>query len=473
MVFRSCPANAGDIVPEQIPIFESTSTGFLPLLCALLFLVLPGCGLMDYFTDEDASQETQATKIVVSTFAIESHDGITATSSLLDLERYLIDHSPALELLRTKASKSREAGGTDAWLPGSEVRDSEEVGRRESVRRDKERRLAIDWRPSAILERDLREQSRRSQSTVATAKLREAESRLLRLLREEWSELWFERQVVSATTSSLDALDRIQEVEFDPSSPTEPILIESLRIRWNDRLEGIAQEARKTRSRINSLLGRPAQAALPMSADPGDVRFQHIDQLTERRLHPREIIAHEELALASAQLEDTEAGGWPDIVVGAQTHGDADAPVTSSASHGDSWTFTVGVEFPIGRQGKESRRRAARNRFGSARAVQMMARRSIEDEIAAARAQLLASLQRIDEIEKEVIPTIDEVRAKLPDQPTLDRFEARLRVDDGLLEAQLARVRAMADRARARFSLIDLLGLERPEPGGTYSRSTP
>ena len=103
----------------------------------------------------------------------------------------------------------------------------------------------------------------------------------------------------------------------------------------------------------------------------------------------------------------------------------------------------------------------------------MMARRSIEDEIAAARAQLLASLQRIDEIEKEVIPTIDEVRAKLPDQPTLDRFEARLRVADGLLEAQLARVRAMADRARARFSLIDLLGLERPEPGGTYSRITP
>ncbi|MGE4620483.1 MAG: hypothetical protein AAEJ04_11810, partial [Planctomycetota bacterium] len=59
-----------------------------------------------------------------------------------------------------------------------------------------------------------------------------------------------------------------------------------------------------------------------------------------------------------------------------------------------------------------------------------------------------------------------------PDLPLRDRFEARLRVVDGLLEAHLGQARALADGARARFSLIDLLGLERQDPKRVYSSRT-
>ncbi|MEC9476164.1 MAG: TolC family protein [Planctomycetota bacterium] len=451
--------------------FTSLSTVFLLSLTALV--LLPGCGVLDYFTDDDDPHDVAASGAVVSVSTENPQDGIDSASSLLDLERYLLDQSPALDRLRSEASKVLQQDGQDGWIPGSTVSDSAPVGPRDFAARDRERNLSIDWRPASIFDGDLRQKSQRSRSSVAFAKLHEAESKLLRLLREEWSELWFQRQVVTVTTAALDELQRLQEDELDPASPTAPILIDSLRTRWNDRVDGIAQEASKTRARINSLLGRPSRAALPSSDDPGDIRFHHVDQLTERRLHPREIIADERLALASVQLEETDTGGWPEFVVGAHSQADADAPVTGSDGTVDSWTFTVGVEFPLGRQGRDYQRRAARSSIGSARALQMMARRSIEDEIAAARAQLVASLQRIDEIENDVIPTIAEVRSTLPDQVDVDRFEARLRVKDGLLEAQLALIRAKADRARARFSLIDLLGLEKSQPTSIYSRVTP
>lgn len=441
---------------------------FLLLLLALI--PLPGCGVMDYFTGEEATEKVSSSTMRVPPPRAHVDDGIDEDSTLLDLERFLLDRSPALDRLRTEIAEL-DLGEADAgWIPGSVVSDSSQVGPRDSASRSRERSLSIDWRPANVMEADLRQKTKRSRSKVAIAKLREAESKLLRLLREEWSELWFQRQVVTATTTALDALQRVQESALDSASATMPILIDSLRTRWNDRVEGIAQEAVKTRVRINSLLGRPEQALLPLSSEPGDVRFEHIDQLTDRRLHPREIIAHEQLSLASVQLEETDTGGWPDIVVAAQSHDDVEAPVTGSTGNADSWTFTVGVEFPLGRQGRASQRRAARSQFGSARALQVMARRSIEDEIAAARAQLIASVQRLEEIENEVIPSIKEVRTTLP-TASLDRVEARLRVDDGLLEAQLARSRALADRARARFSLIDLLGLEKPQPASTYSRA--
>ena len=433
--------------------------------------LLPGCGLMDYFSDDDIPQEKRSASDVIPASTAKPRDGIESSSTLLDLERFLIDRSPALDLLRSEVIESRQSQKDEEWLAGSEVRDTSTAGLRDFVRQERERSLTIDWRPLAIRESERRGQVQRSRYSVAVAKLREAESKLLRLLREEWSELWFQQQVISITSKALAGLDLSQEIELDPASPTGPILVEALRSRWNDRIDGVEQETRKTRSRINRLLGRSTRAVLPRSVEPGDDRFQHIDQLTDRRLHPREIIADEQLTLASFHLEDTEVGGWPEIVVGAQSQTDADAPVAGSA--GENWTFTLGVEFPLGRQGKDSRLREAQNRFGSARAQQMMARRAIEDEIAAARAQLMASIQRIDEIDGEVIPSIEEVWAKLPQQATLDRFEARLRADDGLLEARLGRVRAMADRARARFSLIDLLGLERSEPKGPYSRMTP
>jgi len=476
MVFRSGAVAGQCDFPADVLFHDPFRRSFFPLLnalllCGLLAVLLPGCGLMDYFTEDDVPREKHSTSEVVSAATAQPRAGIGSISTLLDLERFLIDRSPALDLLRSEVSEARQNQKDEQWLPGSEVRDSSKAGLRDSVRMERERSLTIDWRPLVIRESDRRGQVQRSRYSVAIAKLRVAESKLLRLLREEWSELWFQQQVISITSSALAGLDLSQEVGFDPASPTAPILLETLRTRWIDRIDGIEQETRKTCSRINSLLGRATKAVLPLSVEPGDDRFQHIDQLTDRRLHPREIIADEQLALASFHLEDTEGGDWPEIVVGAQSQADADAPVTGSSE--EHWTFTLGVEFPLGRQGKDLRVREARNRFGSARAQQMMARRAIEDEIAAARAQLLASLQRIDEIEDEVIPSLEEVLVKLPQQAASDRFEAHLRVDDGLLEARLGRIRAMADRARARFSLIDLLGLERSEPNGPYSRMTP
>ncbi|MGE4618255.1 MAG: TolC family protein, partial [Planctomycetota bacterium] len=381
----------------------SVSAGRKFSLFLVVVLLLPGCGVMDYFTGDEVDPAKTPTKQNVSKSPAKHGDAIDSESTLLHLERFLIDRAPALEHLRSEIGTTREQEGGDALIPGSIVSDSANIDQRELADQGDGRRLAINLRPSALLEGERRQRARQSRSALLSASLREVESKLLRLLREEWSEIWFQQQVLSMTQDALGELELAQqESDFDSSSPVEPILLETLKSRWNDRVDGIKREARKTHSRINDLLGRSARSVLPHAAGPGDDRFQHIDQLTDRRLHPREIMAVEELALASAHLEDIEGSGWPDIVVGAQSNTDIDAPVTGSSGLEDSWTFTVGVEFPLGQQRADLRRREARSRFGSATALQVLARRAVEDEIAAARAQLLASLQRLEEIEEDV-----------------------------------------------------------------------
>ena len=63
---------------------------------------------MDYFTDDDVPDEKRSTSEVVAASTAQSRAGIGSHSTLLDLERYLIDRSPALDLLRSEVSETRQ-----------------------------------------------------------------------------------------------------------------------------------------------------------------------------------------------------------------------------------------------------------------------------------------------------------------------------------------------------------------------------
>ena len=60
-----------------------------------------------------------------------------------------------------------------------------------------------------------------------------------------------------------------------------------------------------------------------------------------------------------------------------------------------------------------------------------------------------------------MIAHIEEARSKWSAVAATDQGESRLRIVEKLLDARIGWLRAVSDRARARVSLVDLLGLER------------
>jgi hypothetical protein len=446
------------------------------LLC--LCLLLPGCGLWGYFSsDQEPTPVSRSDSTFHSTTA--TRDGIDDSSGLAELEMFLLQQSPALDPFK-ESQGAREAGQVESWLPGARVLDSAASGGDRGIHLPGtalagDRSVAIDWRPSSILDGDAQQRQRDARQSIAHARLRQAQGKLLRLLREEWAELWYQQQASQLTLEALEDLNADLNAEKFSDSPEESpaegsIQRVALRSRWNDRLEGLGEEVVRTQSRINSLLGRSPGAILPQPLDSGDLRFCEVDGLSDRRLHPRVILAEEELVLASAQLEQEQGSDWPEFVIGASSSYDVDASVTGSAGRGDAWMVTLGVEFPLGLQPGEQRLNAAQNHLGSARARQILSRRSIDDEIAAARAQLLASHEAIDTLENQVIAHIEEAGAKWSAVAAADPGESRLRIVEKLLDARIGWLRAVSDRARARVSLVDLLGLERHGFRGVLSR---
>ncbi|MDE0960179.1 MAG: TolC family protein [Planctomycetota bacterium] len=437
-------------------------------VCSLL--LLPGCGLWGYFSAEpDPAKSTELT----SRSPAVTQDGIDPSSDLAQLELYLLHHSPALDLFK----ESQESAGVDpqdAWLPGARVIDSAALEGDRGLSLPGDRSLAIDWRPSSILDGEWRQRQRDARQSIARARLRETQGKLLRLLREEWAELWYQQQARQLTLEALgDLRDEIRDdlsddrLEIPAVAPIQRVALKS---RWDDRLAGIEEEVLRTQIRINSLLGRSSGSILPRPVDAGDVRFSEVDRWSDRRLHPRVILAEEELILASAKFEQEQGNDWPDVVFGARSSYDRDAPVTGSSGREDSWMVTLGVEIPLGLQAGDQRLSAARSDLGSARFRQILSRRSIEDEIAAARAQLLASNEAIDALENEVIAHIEEAGASWNAVAVADQGESRWRIVEKLLEARIGCLRAVSDRARARVSLVDLLGLERPGARGALTR---
>jgi outer membrane protein TolC len=445
------------------------------LLC--LCLLLPGCGLWGYFSSDQEPIPVSRSDST-SHSATATRDGIGDSSDLAELEIFLLQQSPALDPFK-ESQGSREAGQVESWLPGARVLDSAAIEGDRGTHLPRtplpgDRSVAIDWRPSSLFDGDAQQRQRDARQSIGQARLQQAQGKLLRLLREEWAELWYQQQASHLTMAALTDLNADLNADLkqkisdssEESSAEGSIQRVALRSRWNDRLEGFGEEVVRTQIRINALLGRSAGSILPQPMDSGDLRFGEVDGLSDRRLHhrrlhPRVLLAEEELVLASAQLEQEQGSDWPELVIGASSSYDVDASVAGSAGRGDAWMVTLGVEFPLGLQPGEQRLNAAQNQLGSARARQILSRRSIDDEIAAARAQLLASHEAIDTLENQVIAHIEEARAKWSAVATADQGESRLRIVEKLLDARIGWLRAVSDRARARVSLIDLLGLER------------
>jgi hypothetical protein len=441
-----------------------------PRHCAFLMvlLMLPGCGLWGYFSSGDDEPSELVSAEGVSQQGPLKRDRIDDGSDLIQLESYLLRRSPALVLLRNQLQGEVAADRDEAWIPGARFVDSAATDQhRADARVVGDRSISIDWRPATLFEGEFRNQQLRSRGVIASARLRESRSKMLRLLREEWSQLWFHHGAIDLTNRAIESLD----LDSIARSSAPSIQLESLRSRWSDRLDGTQQQLGRTVTRINSLLGRSPLSSLPRPVDAGDGRFIDVDLLPVGRLHPREILAAEDLALASSRLEQASGSDWPEIVVGARSNYDGDAPIAGSAGHEESWTVTLGVEFPLGLNTADQRRREAIDGHGSARARQVLARRSIEDEIAVARAQLFACIQTIDELEQQVIPRIEEAAANLAGVPVTNREEARLRILERLFDARVGLLRSVSDRARARVSLVDLLGIEHPGARGMLSRS--
>ncbi len=441
----------------------------LALVTTISLLLLPGCGLWGYFSGEPDEPVDRPTNSETSRLG-DSSDGIGVDDSLLDLEQFLLAKNPALELLREQ--NSEEESHRQPWVSGARVDDSAGLDRVLSAESSSfnERSLSIDWRPASLFEGEQRKQNSRSHRIVRDVRLRESESKMIRLLREEWSELWFLQRATDLTSSALLSLDREPAAKDDEAEQvTRSIQLASLTARWTDRLQGYQQEEIRTRTRINGLLGRNRGAILPTASEPGDSRFQDVDLFPERRMHPREILADQELTLASAQLDQQQGGSWPDLVLGARTSYDPDAPLTGSSGREESWTFTLGVEIPLGQQPANRQFAEAQHRLGVARARKLLARRAIEDEIAVARARLQTSLQTIRELEEEVIPHIQEAAAKLAAVTPGEGDGARLRIAEQRFDARINLLRAISHRARARVSLIDLLDLDPATAGQLFS----
>ncbi|HIO66294.1 MAG TPA: hypothetical protein EYN40_06355, partial [Planctomycetes bacterium] len=178
--------------------------------CAFLMvlLMLPGCGLWGYFAsgDDDPSELVAAEGVSQQGHLIS--DGIDDGSDLIQLESYLLRRSPALVLLRNQLQDEVAADRDEPWIPGARIVDSAAIDQyRANARVEGDRSISIDWRPATLFEGEARSQQLRSRGVISSTRLRESRSKILRLLREEWSQLWFHHGAMDLTNRAIESLD--------------------------------------------------------------------------------------------------------------------------------------------------------------------------------------------------------------------------------------------------------------------------
>jgi outer membrane protein TolC len=282
-------------------------------------------------------------------------------------------------------------------------------------------------------------------------------------------------EVAGENLDLLGQLERVVRSRYEAGAASHPDLLR-LQVeigKLEDRLAGLRQRARPVAARLNAALGRPASREpprlknLPPAADPPE-RVRLLARLDEA--NPELAALTAEAAAAEHRIEQARLGYLPDLGLAATFIDTRDRVDARPADNGnDALMGMVTASIPLWRKKLDAAVREARQRRMAIAARRRQARRDLETDLDEALYHLRDARRKADLYGRTLLPKARESLRVTQTAYSAGRqtFTDLIEAQQVLLEFELARRRAEADRLRWLGTLERLIGgpLSRSEPG--------
>ena len=246
---------------------------------------------------------------------------------------------------------------------------------------------------------------------VAAAQLEAVQLSVAAQVEQAYWNLYLALQTSSITRENQDALKLIREsvdarVAANKANQDDQLRLAAEAGRLENMLIVSQRSEASARSRLNSLLNRPAGSPLPTPKFHHSGSRRDLKSLLARAesQHPRVKAADAELQAFRHRLKRAELEGYPDFFLGAQHAAVANSGLAPSANGRDQLFATVGISIPLWQAPRRAMIDEAQAGIEEASAKIGTARANLRYEVEDAWLRAKATEDLITLFEKQILP---------------------------------------------------------------------
>ena len=288
-------------------------------------------------------------------------------------------------------------------------------------------------------------------------------------VRTTYADYFFLGRSIAVTRENLELLLRLERVARErfaagAENHTDVIRLQVEMGGLEDRLETLLDKRRPVQAQLNALLNRSIETEIAWPTELPEDSFHVDDVEVARRLkeHNPELLAlHHEIEGAELARSLAAKEYFPDFALGVQTIATGSAVASGTRGSGDDpWLLSLSIELPLWFSKYRAGARQAQANWRAARDERQNARNRLAADVELVLYQLRDARRRIDLYGGGLVRKAEEALASTEASFQADRsdFSDWIDVERVLLDYQLARERARADRFRAEADLDRYLG---------------
>ena len=383
-------------------------------------------------------------------------------ASLPDYLAYLEHFNPALKQLQHERAALHKDAEWQGGLPDPHLSLALFAEQVETRVGPQEQKLGLKqpWLPKS--KRKLKAALPEAAAAVVDERLEALKALLMRQFKNEYAEYYYLGKSVETLTENLELLRSLESVidtKYRTGSASYSSYIRlQIEIDQNeDRLQAAKAQLFPFGPRLNALLGRAPDAAIPVPRSmplawggwPGWTQQEVADRLQR---HPQLRVRDREMAVQQTQMALAKSQRRPLWDFGVEWIRTGPPLVEGVPGAGkDPVIFSVGLNLPVWKKNYSARERAAGDRYAAVEAARLDDYGDLQSQFHQMLYHFRDASRRIELYRDNLIPKSHEAL-----QVTLKSFETNhvsyldvIEVNRGQFEFQLSFHRALADKAKA------------------------
>ena len=398
-----------------------------------------------------------------------SQPQLRSRAALDEFRLYAAAHNPGLRALYQRWQAQAERAPQVRALPEPRFTYTEYLRSVETRTGPQERSFALNQAFPWFGKLSLRGSIEEKKAAAAWQRFLGAQLALDHQLRATYADYFYLGRSVAVTRENLELLSRLEGVargKFAAGAENHPDLIR-LQVeigRLEDRLKTLLDMKRPLQAKLNALLSRPAETEIAWPTELSEDEFELDGEQLARLLeeHNPELVALQDEIDSSDLKRDLAAKEYfPDVSLGIQTIATDSAVMPNTRDSGeDPWMVSFSVELPLWfSKYRAGEREAEANSFAT-RQKRNDATNRLVSEVELALYELRDAKRRAELYADTLTRKAEEALASTEASFQADSsdFLDLIDAERVLLEFQLSRERARADRLRAQAKLDRHLG---------------
>jgi len=332
-------------------------------------------------TSDSGARSSASLKPVPVSAAI--HYSVADTSGPEDLARLAILHHPSLKAARHRAERLAQKAPQERSLPDPSVEigagsmAETAAGRVDAMAGVKQKIPFPGKRSSAAAAAE-------SEAAADREDVKALELKLTEQVHAAWWDLYLAEETIRISSENRAVLEDLREVVDARVAADEAAQADQLRLANElslvDRDIADAKQLKSTaRSRLNSLLNRPAGASLPSASRTRIITLGSLKHLLAKAeaSHPEVAAAQRRADAFQHRLRRAKLEKYPDLTAGISGASVSDSGLSGAANGRDQVYATLGINIPLWQEPRRAMIREAREGISET-----------ESMIAAARSEL-------------------------------------------------------------------------------------